>query len=80
MIENKIKTSLELVHTLLDFHQYKKLSEYVLIRLSDRDDTYVFDEVGALKEIMQERLNQSKEEVERDLLVKIKQYQVTYNG
>jgi len=41
-----------MVEKLLDIDQYKKLAEYVLMKRGDRDDTYVFEEIGALRNII----------------------------
>lgn len=65
---------MELVETLLDNDQYKKLAEYVLMRKSERDDTFVFEEIGALREIIEKRLQEQMNLEIKDILSDVKQY------
>ena len=51
-MQTKIQSSLELVNKLLNVDQYKKLAEYVLLKESERNDSYVFEEIGALRQII----------------------------
>jgi len=60
MLESKIKSSLDFVHNLINNGQFKKLAEYVLMKTNDRSDTYIFEELGALKEIIDGKLHQIK--------------------
>eukprot|EP00347_Sterkiella_histriomuscorum_P004334 403360842 len=78
-VQSKVQSSLDLVHKLLSLSQYKKLAEYVFMKANDRDQSYVFEELGALQQIMQARIEQQRLEDTAQLLSSVKHYQVNFD-
>ncbi|CDW81644.1 UNKNOWN [Stylonychia lemnae] len=74
----KVQTSMDLVNRFLNLSQYKKLAEFVLMKTSDREQEFVFDEIGSLEEIMQSRIDSQRVDDTAEILSHVKYYQATY--
>lgn len=69
----------KLVERLIEQRQFKKLAEIVVMR-TQRDEKYVLDNVGSLRQILLQRLDGIMREEVRELLKMSRYYQLNYNS
>jgi Golgi nucleoside diphosphatase len=64
---------------MLNFDSYKKLGEYVLMKSGTHNDEYLFEHIGMLRQIINERLHKQRKEDIPDICSEVKHLQMSYN-